>query len=428
MELNKKSMKLKVLSFFFVLMVLVVFHGDRAALSANEDIYKNIKLFNRVLDLIEKNYVEEIDSKTVINGAINGMIKTLDPHSAYMTAEMYKELQVDTKGVFSGLGIVITMQDDVVTVVSPIEDKPAFLAGIKAGDQIIGIDGKSVKGLTIMEAVHKLRGPAGTKVKITVVRKGLEEPKDFEITRAIIEIKSVKYKIYPDNIGYIRMSSFQETTTDELKEAIKEINLKTKKSPKGIVLDLRNNPGGLLDQSIKVSEVFLKSGVIVSTKGRTKNAERVYEARNNGNEPVCPIVILINGGTASASEIVSGALHDNGKAVLVGTKTFGKASMQVVIPLDDGSALKLTTAKYYTPSGELIQAKGIVPDIVIEYDQINEETDKVQAREKDLKGHLEGDNEGADEGAEGFLTDDNQLKCAVDLLNSWEILKKMNRN
>lgn len=409
-------------------MVLVVFHGDRAALSANEDIYKNIKLFNRVLDLIEKNYVEEIDSKTVINGAINGMIKTLDPHSAYMTAEMYKELQVDTKGVFSGLGIVITMQDDVVTVVSPIEDKPAFLAGIKAGDQIIGIDGKSVKGLTIMEAVHKLRGPAGTKVKITVVRKGLEEPKDFEITRAIIEIKSVKYKIYPDNIGYIRMSSFQETTTDELKEAIKEINLKTKKSPKGIVLDLRNNPGGLLDQSIKVSEVFLKSGVIVSTKGRTKNAERVYEARNNGNEPVCPIVILINGGTASASEIVSGALHDNGKAVLVGTKTFGKASMQVVIPLDDGSALKLTTAKYYTPSGELIQAKGIVPDIVIEYDQINEETDKVQAREKDLKGHLEGDNEGADEGAEGFLTDDNQLKCAVDLLNSWEILKKMNRN
>ncbi|MDD5723683.1 MAG: S41 family peptidase [Syntrophales bacterium] len=425
---RKRGLSLSVFLTFTLAIVLLM--GHSAARAADSETYKNLKLFNEVLSMVEKNYVEEIDPKVVINGAIQGMIKALDPHSAFMTAEQYNDLQTDTKGTFSGLGIVITMQDDVITVVAPIEDKPAFVAGVKSGDRIIKIDGETTKDFSIMDAVHKLRGEKGTKVTITVTREGGDDPITFDIIRDVIEVKSVKQKVYYGDIGYIRISNFQETTADELNSALTEIG--AGKNPlKGLVLDLRNNPGGLLDQSVEVSDAFLKSGVIVSSKGRAENSKRISEAKDKGNEPKCPIVVLINGGTASAAEIVSGALHDNKRAVLMGTRTFGKGSVQTIVPLKDGSALKLTIAKYYTPAGESIQAKGIAPDIAVEYvEPAADVKDKPeQIREKDLKGHIEGEQgEGIDEKAGREMADlkkDNQLKSAIDMLRSWDVFKKM---
>ena len=433
--MRTRLIKKEILSFIVILLVtLLVIPGlyeSKQAFSAGNDTYKNLKLFNEILDLIETNYVEDVDPEVIIDGAITGMIKTLDPHSTYMSAETYKDLRINTQGTFGGLGIEITMINDVITVVSPIEDTPAFTAGVKAGDQIVGIDGKSTKGFTLEDAVHKLRGKAGTKVTITVRRKDLDKPKDFVITRAIIKITSVKHKIFDDTIGYVRISSFQETTTAELDKALQAIVKET--SPlKGMILDLRNNPGGVLDQSIQVSDAFLKSGIIVSTRGKTKKSEVVYKARNDGNEPECPIIVLINGASASASEIVSGALQDNKRAILLGTQTFGKASMQVVIPLNNGAALKLTTGKYYTPSGRLIQAKGISPDIEIEHVRLDaQEKEPRQIREKDLEGHIAGENEGEEEkGPEkksDELQQDNQLSRAIDILKSWELFSEMKK-
>ncbi|MBN2396830.1 MAG: S41 family peptidase [Deltaproteobacteria bacterium] len=431
MKIQFKQKKNLCLSVFLVLALMTVsMTWDHAARAADNEIYKNLKLFNEVLNIVEKNYVEEVDPKMVIQGAINGMMKSLDPHSAFMTVQQYNDLQADTKGTFSGLGIVITMQDDIITVVAPIEDKPAFVAGVKAGDKIITIDGETTKDFTIMDAVHRLRGEKGTKVAITVTRTGEKNPIEFEIVRDVIEVKSVKHRIYYGNIGYIRISNFQETTADELGTALMEIG-SPPPSLKGLVLDLRNNPGGLLGQSVEVSDAFLKSGIIVSSKGRTKSSERIAEAKDDGNEPECPIVVLINGGTASAAEIVSGALRDNKRAILLGTRTFGKGSVQTIVPLEDGSALKLTIAKYYTPDGKSIQATGIAPDIVVEYVEpaANAEGRPKQIREKDLEGHIEGEKEEtADEKAGQEWTDlrkDNQLKSAVDLLKSWNVFKKM---
>ena len=418
------------LSVFLACTLLIVLMGHSAASAAGSETYKNLKLFNEVLNMVEKNYVEEVDPKVVIHGAIQGMIKSLDPHSSFMSAEQYRDLQTDTKGSFSGLGIVITMQDEVITVVAPIEDKPAFIAGVKAGDKIIEIDGETTKAFTIMDAVHKLRGEKGTKVTITVTRKGEDKSIPFDIIRDTIDIKSVKYTVYQGDIGYIRISNFQETTTDELDEALTKIGAGD--APlKGLVLDLRNNPGGLLEQAVTVSDTFLKSGVIVSSKGRTKSGRRVFEARDDGNELECPIVILINGGTASASEIVSGALHDNKRAILMGARSFGKGSVQTIVPLKDGSALKLTIARYYTPDGESIQAKGIVPDIVVEYVKpaLDEKDKPKRIREKDLEGHIESEKEeGTDEKADKEMADlkkDNQLKSSIDLMRSWDVFKRM---
>jgi len=412
----------------FILWLLSGSNGTNSAFAVNQNIYKNLKLFNEALNLIEKNYVEEIDPKTVIGGAIKGMTMTLDPHSVYMTADIYKEMQVDTKGVFGGLGIVITIQDHILTVVSPIEDTPAYLAGIKAQDRIIAIEGKSTKGFTILDAVHKLRGPKGTKVTITIMRKGLAKPKDFTITRNIIKIKSVKYNIVENHIGYIRITQFQESTADEVKKALKEINTK-ENSLNGLILDLRNNPGGLMNQAVKVSDIFLKTGTIVSTKGRIKTAAHTYSAHNNGDEPTCPIITMINMGSASASEIVAGALRDNGRAILLGTRTFGKGSVQVVIPLNDGSALKLTTAKYYTPSGHSIQARGIDPDIFVERvkQNNNSKLNQFTISEKDLKRHLKEEEVKTKEEEKKLplVEDDNQLKRAIDLLKSWNMFKQM---
>jgi carboxyl-terminal processing protease len=427
------------------LFVLFGPYGDSRVSAVDSSTYKSLKIFNEVLDIVEKNYVEEVKQKKLIDEAVNGMIKSLDPHSAYLTPDQYKELQVDTSGTFGGLGIVISMQNDQLTVVSPIEDTPAFKAGLKAGDRIMKIDGQITKGMSIQDAVKKMRGPENTKVTLTILRKDMKEPKDYEIVRAVIKIKSVKHNVYDDSIGYIRISAFQESTVDELKKALQQVNGKAK-DLKGIVIDVRNNPGGLLDQAVKASDAFLKSGTIVSTKGRVKAIESKFVARDDGSEPSCPMVVLVNEGTASASEILSGALQDNGRAIVLGMPTFGKGSVQTVIPLEDGSALKLTTAKYYTPKGRSIQAEGIKPDIVVEPIRVAESPENAEAhmlREKDLKGHIRGDREGEQKTADGKEKDkgekdkgkektdlqkDNQLKSAVDILKSWEVFKRIGKN
>ncbi len=421
-------------SFFTILLLMMLIgpYGDRQVSAIDRGTYKSLRTFNEILDMVGKNYVEPVASDKLIEGAINGMIKSLDPHSAYMTQEMYKELEVETRGSFGGVGIEITLVKDVLTVVSPIEDTPAYKAGVKAADQIIKIDGNSTKDITIMEAVKKLRGAKGTRVTITIVREGLSKPIDIEITRDIIVVKSVKSKIYNGNIGYLRIASFQEHTGDDLEKALKEINPKDRPLA-GIIIDMRNNPGGLLNQSIEVSDLFLKKGGIVSTRGRSKNMESKSVARDDGNEPLCPIIVLVNEGTASASEIVSGALQDNKRAVIMGTQTFGKGSVQTVIPLEDGSALKLTTAKYYTPNGRSIQAEGITPDIIVKQaarvEEANGEKDADKShimREKDLKGHIKSTTEknGKEEKtkAEDTLEKDNQLKSAIDLMKGLIIL------
>ena len=418
------------------LFVLVWPYYESRVSALDKGVYKDIKTFNEVFDMVKKNYVEEVDSSALMQGAINGMIKSLDPHSTYMTPELYKELEVETQGRFGGIGIEITLLKDVLTVVSPIEDTPAFTAGVKSGDQIIKIDGKSTKDISIMEAVKKLRGPENTKVTITIFRDNMAKPKDFVLTRAIIQVKSVKAKTFDDNIGYIRISSFHERTADDVRKALRDIDKKVRPM-KGLVLDLRNDPGGLLIQAIEVSDMFLKAGVIVSTRGRTKTMETKAIAKNDSNEITCPIVVLVNEGTASAAEIVAGALQDNGRALIIGTKTFGKASVQTVIPLDDGSALKLTTARYYTPKGRSIQAEGIKPDLIVKYVRPSEDTDnnywEDRLREKDLKGHIKPAKEDGtklDEAVEKDIKDptdvahDNQLKTAIDILKSWDIMKK----
>jgi carboxyl-terminal processing protease len=427
---------------FLVIIILGLFvvlvwpYHDSRVSALDKGVYKDIKTFNEVFDMVKKNYVEDVDSSVLIQGAINGMIKSLDPHSTFMTPEVYKELEVETQGRFGGIGIEITILKDVLTVVSPIEDTPAFNAGVKSGDQIIKIDGKSTKDISIMEAVKKMRGPENTKVTITIMRENMAKPKDFVLTRAIIQVKSVKAKTFDDNIGYIRIASFNEKTADDLRKALRDIGKKVRPM-KGLVLDLRNDPGGLLIQAIEVSDMFLKAGVIVSTRGRTKNMETKAMARDNGNEITCPIVVLVNEGTASAAEIVAGALQDNGRALIIGTKTFGKASVQTVIPLEDGSALKLTTARYYTPKGRSIQAEGIKPDILVKYVRPSEDTEdnywEDRLREKDLKGHIKPAKEDGtklDEAVDKDIKDpsdvahDNQLKTAIDILKSWDIMKK----
>ncbi len=424
-----------------LLLLLLIYNSDRVS-AVDRSTYKSLKTFNEVLDMVEKNYVEEVTLQELIRGAISGMMKSLDPHSTFMTAEEYKDLEVETKGSFGGIGIEITILKDVLTVVSPIEDTPAFQAGIKPGDQIIKINGESTKDITIQEAVKKLRGPKDTKVTITIIRENLAKPRDIVLTRAIIKIASVKSRPMDDGIGYIRVASFQERTGDDLRKAIKE--MQPKGNPlRGIILDLRNNPGGLLNQSIEVSDVFLKSGTIVSTRGRNKAMDTSASAKNDGDEPVCPIVVLVNEGSASASEIVAGALQDNGRAIILGTQTFGKGSVQTLIPLEDGAAMKLTTAKYYTPNGRSIQAEGITPDITLKYirpaEEANGEGDRDPLREKDLKGHIKSPKENGPQTEEPAaptrkdaedvaFAQDNQIKAAADILKSLNIFMKGKKN
>lgn len=430
----------------FLVLAFLIGNSMSKKVQAKGDAYDELRAFSEVLSLIQKSYVDEVESKDLVQGAIVGMLKTLDPHSSYMPPEVYKEVQVETEGSFGGLGIEITIKDGQLTVVSPIEDTPAFQAGIKAGDQILKVNGEPTRDITLLEAVNKMRGPIGTKVTITIMRDEFAEPKDFEINRAIIKIKSVKWKMLEDNIGYIRLSSFHKTTADEAEDALKEL---VKNQMAGLILDLRNNPGGLLDQAVKVTDLFLKEGeLIVYTKGRVETQNLRFVSHGKGSYLGFPMVVLVNAGSASASEIVSGALQDLGRSVILGSKTFGKGSVQTIIPLSDGSGLRLTTSKYYTPKGRSIQEKGILPDIVVETPQTDQHAKLLEGekrlpviREKDLKRHLKGEDVPAAAPEEkeepknpeeekqvkdkGVAEEDLALQRAHDLLKSLTIFKKI---
>src|SRR5947207_4523597 len=351
--------------------------------------YEGLETFTNILSIIQKNYVDEVQTKQLIEGAINGMLAALDPHSAYLTPDLYRELQVDTKGSFGGLGIEITNRNGVLTVVSPIEDTPAYRAGVKSGDQIMKINGEFTKDMTLVDAVKKMRGPKDTKVTLTLKRENTPEVFDVTMTREIIKIQSVKWKKLEPGYGYVRLTQFQERTDDDLERALKALDKETA-GLQGLVLDLRNDPGGLLTQAVRVADLFLESGLIVYTDGRLENQKQKYFAHKPGTWSDFPMVVLVNGGTASASEIVAGALQDHKRSLILGTQTFGKGSVQTILPLDDNSALRLTTARYYTPSGRSIQATGIVPDLVMDQTAVLAKADKSGLlREANLPRHLE---------------------------------------
>ncbi|HYA12850.1 MAG TPA: S41 family peptidase [Syntrophales bacterium] len=404
-------------------------------IASDQNAYGNPKIFDDALNIIEKNYVEPVDKEKLIQAALNGMLQSLDPHSGFLTADMYKELEVETKGSFVGIGLEITILDSIITVVSPIEGSPAYKSGIKAGDQIIKIEDSSTKDMTVVDVAHKLRGPEGTKVRITIMRKTFKKPKDFIITRTSIKVPSVRSSYLEHNIGYIRISHFQEKTTDEVKQAYLDLK-KRSKSLTGLILDIRNNPGGLLEEALLLSEFFLKEGsTIVSIKGRDASDEEKFTAEANGDKPTCPVIIIVNEGSASAAEIVAGALQDHGRAVIIGTRTFGKGSVQGIIPFEDGSAIMLTIAMYYTPKGKSIQAEGIIPDVEVEFTEPAEKEELGPVvREKDIEGHIKGEEElnpekGKTPAKEDLDTmKDNQLKVAIELLESWKILKREEKN
>ncbi len=378
------------LIFFFCCSWTTVFADDD---KQERDVYKNLETFANVLTLIQQYYVDEIDSGTVINGAINGMLGSLDPHSAYMTPEDFKDLEEETSGSFNGIGIEISIRDGILTAVAPIEGAPADKQGIKSGDQIIRINGELTKSMSLIDAVKKLRGEKGTTVTITIHREGWKDTKDFTLTREAIPLVSVKSMELEPGFAYLRISNFQATTTRDVRSALNSIK---KKHPiKGLILDLRNNPGGLLDQAVKVADIFLDKGIIVSTRGRNHQEQMLFEAHQDDGQMDVPLVVLVNGGSASGSEIVAGALQDHKRAIILGTTTFGKGSVQTILPLPDGAGLRLTTAKYYTPSGESIQATGIKPDMMVPLlvpGEAKTETPSAKTiREKDLPHHFKNE-------------------------------------
>jgi len=382
-----------------------------------------LKVFAQALALIEQNYVEPKTTKQLVYGALNGAVGTLDPHSSFMTPDEFRELQIETKGKFSGIGIEIALKDGILTVVSPIEGTPAYQAGMKAGDQIVKINGTPTKNITLMEAVKKIRGPKGSKVTLTINREGFKHPKDVVLTRQVIPIRSVKARIAPDGIGYIRITNFQDSTDHDLEAYIKK--MKHRLVPfNGLILDLRNDPGGLLEQAVRVANEFLKSGLIVYTEGRTRNQNmRFYASPDDVKVTNVPMVVLINEGSASASEIVAGALKDRKRALIVGTKSFGKGSVQTIIPLDDGSALRLTTALYFTPSGITINDKGIQPEVKVAEKKLPKNESLRQLRDELLTEHMHRqgltDKPWNELITAQELDRDPQLKKAVELLRHW---------
>ena len=379
-------------------------------LTRSEETYKGLKLFSDVIEEIEKNYVEDVDTAELIEKAINGMVDSLDPHSSFMPPEAYEDLQVETKGEFGGIGIVITKRDGQLTVISPIEGTPAYKAGVHAQDIIVKIDGKRTKDMMLWEAVKLMRGEPGTSVEITVYRQGDSETLDFTLDRAVIPLDSVRHLTLKPGYGYLWITNFRENTESEVKDALSALE-KENAPLKGLIIDLRDNPGGLLDQAVKVSDIFLDDGKIVSIKGREANGE-AYSAHPNDKERNYPIVMLINGGSASAAEIVAGALQDNDRALILGTTSFGKGSVQTVKPLRDGYALKYTIARYYTPSGRSIQADGIHPDLVVERRLLDESSgegfDANLIKEEDLQNHLQPEGKSPEKEEEDKSTDAGQ--------------------
>jgi len=393
--------------------------------TGKEEIYRELELFTDVLALIQRNYVEEVKLKDLIYGAIDGMLATLDPHSAFMPPDEYEERRVDTRGAFGGLGIEVTIKDGILTVVSPLDDTPAHRAGIQAGDQILWIEEHSTKSMDILEAVRLMRGEPGSVVHITILRAGEDKPQRLELVREVIKVASVKSRPLADGIGYVRLLQFQENTARELKAALDKFRSENNGLLQGLVLDLRNNPGGLLDQAIAVSDLFLPDGLIVYTEGRDEESRISASASVEGTEPPYPIVVLINAGSASASEIVAGALHDHGRALLMGERSFGKGSVQTLMPLGDDSGLSLTTARYYTPSGVSIQATGIEPDVVVPAAELVSRKG-LQIREKDLENHIDSASSGESKALKLSSEDeqDYQLQRALDLLKGWEIFTR----
>ena len=397
--------------------------GFGSATAASVDTYRQLNLFGDVFERIRSDYVEVPDEASLVEAAINGMLTSLDPHSNYMNAKNYEDMQIQTKGEFGGLGIEVTMEDGLVKVVTPIDDTPAAKAGILAGDFIVAIDGTDVQGLTLQEAVDKMRGPVNSSITLTVQRKAGDKPFEVKIVRDTIKMQSVKYEV-KDDVGYVRISQFTAQTYDGLKAALDKIDATVPSDKlKGYILDLRNDPGGLLDQAIAVSDAFLDHGEIVSTRGRHDADTRRYSAKSGELVADKPLIVLINGGSASASEIVAGALQDHRRATLLGTRSFGKGSVQTIIPLGGNGAIRLTTARYYTPSGNSIQAKGITPDIEVKQELPPELQDKVTETrgEAALKGHLKSETEGAEgSGSQAYVPpdpkNDKQLNTALDLL------------
>jgi len=455
MNLKKKQQ----IKLWLALLIAVVFgtigSGFYRNLSADgAETYKGLKLFSDVIGLVENNYVEPVDSKELIEKAIQGMVHGLDPHSSLLSPDDFKELQIDTQGEFTGIGVSITMKDGFVTVISPIEGTPAYKAGIKAGDKIIKVNGKATGDLR--QAVKMIRGPKGTEVVVTIVREEVKKPIDYKLIRDIIPVESVKAIVLKPGYGYIWITNFRDSTTDDLVSELEK--LESNKMPlKGLILDLRDNPGGLLNQAIEVSDIFIEEGTILSIKGRREKNTQIYKATPNKVKRNYPIVLLINGGSASASEIVAGALQDQKRALILGTSSFGKGSVQSVEKLRDGYGLKLTIARYYTPSGRSIQAKGIQPDIIVKRRFIDkEDMDDISdglLKEKDLQNHLEAVPEkGQEKKREGdekekkhkkqsiektkfiygqlkpeLLLTDNQVTRALDILLSYEIFKDVQK-
>jgi carboxyl-terminal processing protease len=397
--------------------------------------YEELQVFAEVLTQVKKHYVEQTETKDLVHGAVRGMLATLDPHSSYMTPDMYKEMQVETKGEFGGLGIQIGIKNNHLTVIAPIEDTPAFKAGIESGDIITKVDEKQTKDLTLMEAVQHMRGPKGTSVDLTVVREGAEVPLTFTITRDTIKIQSVRRKILNNRIGYVRISQFQEATPDDLEKnlaALQEENIQ------GLILDLRNNPGGLLTAAVGVSERFLESDkMVVSIKSRDGRKDE-YRARLGRAPYEYPMIVLVNQGSASASEIVAAAMQDWGKAVIIGKTTFGKGSVQTILPLSDGSGLRLTTAKYYTPRGESIHSVGVKPDIVVdvkppssspaEQGNAGKKASSSDSSDKSTPSNVSKGNKPVQEKTEEereaeLIKKDAQLQKAIELLTSWKVFK-----
>ncbi len=395
---------------------------DETSKQKNEDTYRLLNLFGDVFERVRATYVEDITDQQLIESAITGMLTSLDPHSSYLNAKNFRDMQVQTRGKFGGLGIEVTMENGLVRVVSPIDDTPAYRSGVQAGDFISHLDGKAVQGLTLSKAVELMRGKVGTDIKLTIRRDGTE-PFDVTITRAVIPIRTVRSRTEGD-IGYVRISSFSAPTSTGLKRAMKKINAKLEDKMKGLVLDLRNNPGGLLDQAIAVSDAFMNQGEIVSTRTRDKQDHQRFNARKGDLTNGKPIVVLVNGGSASASEIVAGALQDHKRAIVLGTKSFGKGSVQTIIPLGGHGAMRLTTALYYTPSGRSIQKVGIQPDIVVEQARIESVNPRgLRRREADLRGALNNGNERDEKSTEPSRnpastgkSQDFQLERALDLL------------
>jgi carboxyl-terminal processing protease len=434
---------------------LILGHGFYRDLSANnQETYKGLKLFSDVIELVQKNYVDEVDTQNMIEAAIQGMVRSLDPHSALLPPDALKELQIDTHGEFTGIGIHVTMRNNLVTVISPIAGTPAYRAGIKAGDKIIKVDGQPTEDLR--DAVKRMRGPKGTTVVISVIRQGAPEPLEFSLVRDVIPIYRVKAELLQPGYGYVWITNFRENTTGDLIEALKA--METDEAPmKGLVLDLRDNPGGILNQAIEVSDLFLEEGEILSIKGRDGRNTKVFKAHADEVKRDYPIVVLINGGSASASEIVAGALQDHKRALILGTTSFGKGSVQTVETLRDGYGLKFTIARYYTPSGRSIQAKGVEPDVAVNHRVIADSGsgDERMLKEKDLKNHLDAEPDGTPDASttqpdeskqetepdppalkrfkskhspldRDTLLSDNQVLRALDILISYDIFKDLN--